>query len=119
VAENTPTSLRHLVIQGIMELGPICASPWVHGHPEKSWWANGKSWVLNISFMSLLHEMQGSALILGYTATVTFLKSPLISNTSSSSYIEKSIKRLGPTNTPLLKVHETSDGKASCVGRRK
>ena len=102
VAKTTLTIVCHPVIQGITELGLVCISPWVHGHPDKSWWTNGKSWVsvLNVSFMSLLHKMQGRVLLLGYTATVTFVKSQLISKTSSSSYIEKSNKRLGAINTP-------------------
>lgn len=102
VAKNALTILCHPVNQGTTELGPVCTSPWVQSHPEKSWWANGKSWVsvLNFSLMSLLHKMQGRVLLLGYTATVTFVKSQLISNTSSSSYIEKSNKRLGAINTP-------------------
>lgn len=97
VAENTLTFLWHPVVRGITELGHICISPWAHGHPQKSHRANGKSLVsvLNISFMPLLHKMRGRISVLGYTATVTFVKSQLISNTSSSSYIEKKQQKIG------------------------
>lgn len=97
VAKNTLTFLCRPVVRGITELGPICISLWAHGHPQKSRRANGKSWVLvlNISFMSLLHKMQGRIFVLGYTATATFVKSQLISNSSSSSCVEKKQQKIG------------------------
>ena len=105
VADNTLTILCHPVIQGITELRPVCVSPWVHRHLDKSRWATGKSWVsvLNISFMSLLHKMQGRVLLLGHTATVTFVKYQLISNTASSSYIEKKQQKVGGCQYTITK----------------